>query len=257
MDLHVKFTGLCLFVPDVTARRMRVLIPSHHEGGAHVDPHEVKLNYRGGTPNLDMEKWFLDLSGAGGTGDKLTVGDFALDAGARAERRVDSKQWSKDARKSIVSHVTLPRASELEPGRPVNWLVRIMQPDGTVVDEFPRDLTHHVTYVIKDVDAGYFKTWQRHPLRPKSGDVPEHLPEPIPTGDIIILEVTHLPKTNVPLKKGQESTHFQAFHNVFKVFPGKKAHVFLNEDPPKDTEDPPSVVGGSPFNCMLAQSQPE
>lgn len=253
MDLHVIFAGLCLFVPNQTDKKMRILMPSHHEGGTHVDPHVVKLNYQGGTPDLRMEEWFLDLSKAGGLGSTLTVQDCVLDVGVRAQRKVDSQQWGKNARKSVVSHVILPPASKIVPGPLVNWKVIVKKANGTVISETPLNLTHQLTYIIKDVDVAFFKTWQREPLRPRGGATPQALPEPIPNGNTLILELSHVPVKDVPLNKGDESTHFQAFHNVFKVQPGQKAHVFLNEDPKVARTN----FGGSPFNCMLAQSDPE
>jgi hypothetical protein len=250
MDLHVTFTGLCLFVRDPTSSNMHVLMPGTGAGGGggHVGKHHVALDYPGGIP-LDMEGWTLDLSGLGSTGGGMLPPSQIIDVGRLAGKGVHKEQFGldPDPPNSVAARITLPPVKHFEPGETATWTVE--PEDGTAGGEVT--LTHDVTCVVEGINHAAFR-WERKKL--VSGDVDELL-RPRPMGNVVTLLVRHLPHVPEVLTPNAESKHFQAY---LKVFRGKVKHakLKLKLPPPSGRGAAAPIFGGSPFNCMLAQSDP-
>ncbi|HEX2094876.1 MAG TPA: hypothetical protein VHG28_20925 [Longimicrobiaceae bacterium] len=241
MDLYVTFTGLCLFVRDRSTRNLHVLMPGTGTGagGPHVEAHLATLDYPGGIPDLDMRDWALDLSGLGGTGMEERAPDTVVDVGALAGKGIDREQLGSGPRSTVASRITLPPRVRFESGETAEWTV--VRDDGTRRDVI---LTHDVTCRVQSVRAGRFR-WVREPLRGMTRS--QELRRPRPMGDAIVLFVRHLPIVPSETLVGSGAVHFKHYFSVFKP-PVRTAQLILKRPPSR---------GGSPFNCMLAQSESE
>lgn len=246
MDLLVTFTGLFMFVRDPGGKRVHALVPATPPGDDH--HHDLTLEYRGLDRKVDLTHWRLDLSGAGGTGKAVDVPDEVLDAGTLAELRVDSKQWSDTPRDTVIARVTLPPFHKVVATKPVKWDVRVLpERSKSVLSDVERYLTHELTWRVPNVDQAFFDTWQLVPL-PGNTSRPKDLPRPDLT--VARIYIQHVPTKPPETHKGDEAPHFHLFYSVFNASPNKRPHPYLDEEPE-------TVVGGSPFNCILAQSPPE
>jgi len=244
MDLTVKFTGLCMFVRDPSRTCTHVLMPDS-PAGPHF--HELSLEYNGLRGKLDLRHRVLDLSGAGGTGMGVDVPTAVLDAGAPADLEVDAQQWSARPRSTVVSRVTLPPFNRVDPGLRAKWNVRIKrEADGTTLSAADRRLVHEITWTVNDVSSAFFDTWTLDPLPADRARPSLQLPRP--TGTTARLEIRHAPASQPPTHRDDEAPHFGMFYPIFETRPEKRPHPYLGEEPPEK--------GGSPFNCILAQSPP-
>lgn len=247
MNLHVEFMGLCLFVPQSDA--VHVLMPRTGEmtGGYYVNPHHVTLQYTGTggvTRVVDMPGWCVDLSGARGTEKEAALSTALIESGRLSGKRVDSRQWSDRPRRTVVSRITLPPASDIDYRELVEWEVDLL----TGIKEAAY-LTHHLTWKITNAAVQNI-VWERKRLDNAKPEC-EVLDTPMPIGNRIELKIAHVPAKERMPSKWEEATHYQAYRNVFGDR-GRHHKIFLAEDPFRA-----AFLGASAFTCMLAVAPPE
>ena len=245
MDLHVKFTGLCLFVPDPEdASRTHVLMPFSH--GMH--KHMVKLQYAGGPSNPVIDKAWVDISVKGQTGGGALPAEV-IPVGGIVDRKIKKEQRNKKSvHAKLTAGFTLPRIGSVVPGDTATWEL-----SGDGVPTRHVTLTHQVTWIIRSIDENTLAL--THHVN--GSEVP--LPRPLPTGNEIRIDIEHLPAdANYCLQVGEEARHFHMYVDVFDPKPTKKPRLRLQSGPGCSSRvrglEGSEKDSGSAFNCVVAQS---
>jgi hypothetical protein len=217
MELHVTFTGLCMFVPQPKRRLVHVLMPATPVdiGGKHVHRHDLTLSYAGGG-SLDMSGWYLDLSEFSSSGTVTKLPPEVLDAGAPAAVSVDTMQFGNSPRTTVTSRITLPAATrvEVDAAKKILWSVHVLNAANSEIKRDNYRLVHELTWVIRIPDVTVFTGWQRKPLT-TGGTTGEKLPDPHPSGEVVALAIKHVMPGMGPLGVDEEAEHFQAYYSIF------------------------------------------
>lgn len=243
MDLHVKISGLCMIVPDRGAGVMHVLLPA--TGGMHVERHDPELHYKG--KPIDLTHRVLDLSKARGTGTEYKVAEPALQVAALVGRELDAEQYGPKPRRTVLSRVSLPFASEIGYGTTARYRIKVKQ-NGVETERKVR-LTNEVTWKVSGFELED-APWELAPL-PASGSTSAS-PLPALNGGDIHLEIRHWQRGAKPSKIGDRIHHVRAYYDLY----GDSVTGPIPEldEPPNGVMVPPP--GGSPFNCMVAVGGP-
>jgi hypothetical protein len=249
MDLHVKFTGLCLFVPDPEdASQTHVLMPFSR--GMH--KHTVKLQYAGGPSNIVIDKAWVDISVEGQTGNGGALPAEVIPVGRIVDRKIKKEQRNKkNVHAKLTAGFTLPRLGRVVPGETAGWELSV---DGTTRRV---TLTHQVTWIIRSIDESTLCL--THYVN--GSEVP--LPHPQSTGNEIHIDIEHLPAdANYCLGLDEEARHFHMYLDVFDPGPMKSPKLKLKTpapsgctsrvNGPEGSEE--KIISGSAFNCVVAQS---
>lgn len=256
LKLHVTLTGMCLFVPDPGGTKMHVLMPetgNDPDGGPHVHDHDPFLVYdqrheskdAAESPRvLPLEGWAVDLSGSAGTGTKLTLGTGIVNLRDLTERKLDRPQLDRNARKSVASILTLPKATYITPGPLVQWEIEKL---GKIW------MTHQVTWTVEGI-GGSSIPLVRAEMRGKKTETIAEL-RPFGGTDTVRLHVVHLPDGPDPKPTASfKATHFAAYYRPYKGgHKGGPVPTLKSAMGPKVL--PP--FGGTAFTCMVAQVTPE
>ncbi|WP_420128589.1 hypothetical protein [Longimicrobium sp.] len=262
MELHIKFTGLCLFVHPAGSARTHVLMPHVHDHGGGIEPHFVWCTFPGGN-RVRIEGYAIEFSAATnatqGAPDATVV-----NVGTLAHKGVDAPQLGLTPRGSVAARVTLPPASDVDYGDTATWDVEVEQ---STVDTRP--FTHQLVWKIRNITSDV--AWTVRPLQYQGPHAPVPAPAP-PAGTIphgsgtVHVEVSCLPEPvpTTPIPIGQEATHFQAYLTLLKP-PFKRVKLKMKKHPlhagtptfdphaqPADDDEMAALA----YNCMLGQSPP-
>jgi hypothetical protein len=248
MDLHVKFTGLCLFVPDPEdASQTHVLMPFSR--GMH--KHTVKLQYAGGPSNPVIDKAWIELTVQGKAGAGA-LPEQVINVGDIVDRRIEkAKRDKKNIHRKLTAGFTLPRSGRFEPGETAGWELSV---DGTTHGV---TLTHQVTWIVENIDLSTL-VLTRH-----ANGTETKLPQPQPTDGTIKIDIKHLPAdANYCLGMDEEARHFHMYVDVFDPKPRKTPKLTLKTPAPSGCTSRVNgpegsgekIISGSAFNCVVAQS---
>jgi hypothetical protein len=261
MELHIKFTGLCLFVHPAGAARTHVLMPHAHDHGGGIEPHFVRCRFPGGNP-VRIEGYAIEFSAntsaAQGAPDARVV-----NVGTFADKRVDADQLGLKPRGSVAARLTIPPASGVDYGETAEWEV-VVEQNTAAIEPF----THHLVWKITGITGDV--TWTVQPLQYQDTHGPTPAPAPasgtIPhsPGDVYVVEVTNLPEPapTDPIPIGDEAKHFQGYLAVFKP-PVKRVKLKMKKHPlhagspeldPREQPVDDDAEAALAFNCMLGQS---
>jgi hypothetical protein len=247
MDLHVKFTGLCLFVPDPEdATRMHVLMPT-----SHMDKHTVRLAYTGGPADPVIDRAWIELAVQGKAGSGA-LPEQVINVGDIVDRRIEkAKRDKKNIHRKLTAGFTLPRSGRFEPGETAGWE---LSADGTT---HRVTLTHQVTWIVENIDPStLFLTRHANGKETK-------LPSPQGTDGTIKIDIKHLPAdAYYCLGMDEEARHFHMYLDVFDPGPTKCPKLTLKTPAPSGctsrVNDPKGsgekIISGSAFNCVVARS---
>lgn len=263
MDLHVIFRGMCLFVPAQNGVHVAVIFPEtsgHHPSHP---PHRPLLSYKGIQPR-PLPRSALHFAGLAAGGPPLTAPiPHLLRAGEIANKKVSPGKLGDHPGATVATRVTLPAPNKFVPGRLV-WFTRVENGVTKCLE-----LTHQVTLEYHDVNGNVM------PRAKELGNPGnfQHLPEPQANGNVIQVEVTHLPDFDIPICPGEEITHSHMYYHFLEA---PHDSLFLDEKPTTSSRNcgpwfpfcgPPHPVpedldamekerwsSSSAFNCMLAQA---
>jgi hypothetical protein len=258
MELRVEIIGLCLLVPEPKHDRLHVLLPSTeghagHRPGAGVPKHVLDVKLRKIPPGFRMKGHVLDVTGGGASGPELELPDTLLRVDELAKQQLPAGQIGDAPDASVAARVTLPlRGTIVPPETVVNW--RLTEEEGPGVP-----LMHKLTLIVPGVQP---QGWSHRPLR-RPGELPQqYAPDPDDDG-VIRLTIKHTQVPEPIFKKDYPADHVEAYYRIL----GSGATgptPYLNEEPPATVTgggghkslEPPPPWGGTPFNCMLAQTDP-
>lgn len=240
MLLRLKFTGLCLFVRDPRNPCVHVLFPSTAEHGAHgVPEHVLKV---GGT--IIPHRWFMDLSGAGATGQKNRLGSYAFPASELITRKVNARQYGMEPDREVIGRITLPWADQVDPGSTAEWEV------GAGRGARSLTLTHEFSWGIENAKVNG-DNWKFRKLKGAVGTAPSLA---VPNGAVSEVHITHLPSGDGDKPDvGYEAKHVIAYYAVHGTTDGP--HPVLKQKP-AFAGSSKGFDGGSPYNCMIGEGEP-
>lgn len=264
-DLRIIVTGLCLFVPARSNKKMHVLMPS--SGGSH--RHFPRLFYNTtnteegfGKPDswlfLDMDGYALDLTAlaSGSAEGKLWHSMVPLDP--VTGKKIKNKQLGMNPEAAVASRLTLA-AGKIE---------KVAQ--GAIWDWGPDDiveLTHQVTWTIQNLSGDRLEPgekWRLEKLR-AAGTCDLPLLKSV-GGKPIEIYVFHSVEGDEPggepnmeePDEGFEPLHFDMFYDLFPQSVTRRLPRYRPVPDVRERwrEELVRKRGGSPFTCMVAASLP-
>jgi hypothetical protein len=269
--IRIEFTGLALWVPD--GDKMYVLLPAHaaekhyqrlHRCRAHPPDCDPDPN-----PVEDLESFQLEVeSGSAGGATQIppeivSIRDFAGKA---------PRQLLTDADDHLAARIVLPRGEITVKDKGVLWRIGSRQ-------------SQYMTYnVIWSLGGGATATLNKAPL---SGG-PSTPVNVAPTNEKLELQIYNVPYYDLPggnppdrtANCGDEPHHFVSYYDMLGVddvnqrkMPRFAGASSTSQCPEEDTGShgghghhghgagaasrPGAFVGGSPFTCMMATTDPE
>lgn len=273
-ELEIKFTGLCLFVPD--RNRTHVLIPAtrhSHESHGATDPqfplHPVRLRWdrlyddsaHTGITEIRIEGFQLDLSNLLTTGRLVEPTRTIADLTRRFSLRMDRQQLDADKtpRPSLISRITLPPASNITPTRGAIWELGAPSAE---------EMTHQLYWTIKVQPAPGRPPVLTWALKALLGGGSQALPMLKPKSGRVVIEIIHAPDNEQPPepRPGLEAFHFKAHYKLFSgSFEGPNPKLRSALPNAKEADLPEikdmgiwvEVLGSNPYTCLAAQAEAE
>lgn len=269
IDVHIQFTGLCLFVKDPNLPQVHVFFPKtsdhvHVPGTGHSTA-DGEVEYHAARLIFDTAHLRSGMSAADGIRAHVRLEDRALvfpaDPAGTANpdvpagvvnvskvtgRRVASELLApSSAKDGLTGRVVLPQGAGAILDSGVCWEL-----DGKYVR-----LPHLVRWTIRIPDADL-----KLPLRPLEGGGEQTIPTLYPIGGAIYLYVHHSPPSDLPPAPRvvrpptkTRAEHFKAYYSLLEPGASRPVPVLLDETACADRD---TTRGGSPYNCMLATGDP-
>jgi hypothetical protein len=269
--IRIEFTGLALWVPD--GDKLYVLLPAHYHERHYQRLYRCRAPSPECKPDLNdahnLEGFQLEVvsGSAGGATPQIPPGIVSIrDFAGRVQRRLLTDDDSQ-----LAARIVLPGGKITVKNKGVLWRIGPRQ---------PQFMTHNV---IWSLDGGAVATLNKTPLAGGS-------PAPVdvkPTNEKLELQIYNVPCEDLPsgpdpIKTvicGDEPHHFVSYYDLLGVtgnqrrmprFAGKDGNEICPEEGPgshgghghhghggEKGRSPEAFVGGSPFTCMMATTDPK
>lgn len=271
--LTIRFTGLCLFVPDAATGTMHVFIP---ETSGCCAPHGARLDYKPQHVPGHLEQGKCPLDGGrfslfeDENAADLAVPAQVADVTAELGRRVPRRFLDGTDVTGVRAHLVLGRGRFVHAGTPRCFSLNPQRP--------PIPMTHFVEWEIPGVPAHFLLTRKGlgSPTGPsndrgidmKGKDVELHVRHVValPTASTIVRPAT--------IFEPPDGSHFRAFYRLLDN-PTPVLPKFVADDCPPIAGAAPALANGtaaspgeapaeddgnessSSYTCMNAQAKPE